>query len=221
MTAPATDITRGATLGLRQAASKFWRWTSPRLIAASLVVALAARLALGGWRFWDLVIVAAILAVQPFTEWVIHVFLLHFRPRTVSGRQVDPLAAREHRAHHRDPRELRLVFVPIPVLLRGAVVYGAAFLLLLPTLSLGMTAIVTGLAMLLTYEWTHYLIHTSYRPRGRYYRYVWRAHRLHHYRNEHYWFGVTVHLADHVLRTFPAKDEVERSPTARALHEAA
>ena len=71
--------------------------------------------------------------------------------------------------------------------------------------------------MLLTYEWTHHLIHSSYRPRHRYYRSIWRAHRLHHYRNEHYWFGVTVNLADHVLRTFPARDEVPLSPTARSL----
>jgi hypothetical protein len=37
---------------------------------------------------------------------------------------------------------------------------------------------------------------------------------MHHYRNENDWFGVTVHLADHVLRTFPAKEEVPVSPTA-------
>ncbi|HMC69660.1 MAG TPA: fatty acid hydroxylase family protein, partial [Mycobacteriales bacterium] len=68
-----------------------------------------------------------------------------------------------------------------------------------------------------TYEWTHFLIHSTYVPRSRYYRYIWRAHRLHHYKNEKYWFGVTVHLADHVLRTFPQRDAVETSPTARTL----
>ncbi len=172
MTTTGTASPRQETLGLGRAAREFWRWTSPRLIAASLVVALAARIALGGWRWWDLVVVGAILAFQPFTEWLIHVFLLHFRPRTIFGRRIDPLAAREHRAHHRDPKELRLVFVPIPVLIGGAVIYGAAFLLLLPTVRLGLTAVLSGLAMLLVYEWTHYLIHTSYRPRGRYYRYV-------------------------------------------------
>jgi sterol desaturase/sphingolipid hydroxylase (fatty acid hydroxylase superfamily) len=46
---------------------------------------------------------------------------------------------------------------------------------------------------------------------------VWRAHRNHHYRNEHYWFGVTVHLADHLLGTFPEKTAVDASPTARTL----
>ena len=49
------------------------------------------------------------------------------------------------------------------------------------------------------------------------YRYVWRAHRNHHFRNEHYWFGVTMHLADHVLGTFPERSAVEVSPTVRTL----
>jgi hypothetical protein len=40
---------------------------------------------------------------------------------------------------------------------------------------------------------------------------------LHHYRNEKYWFGVTIHLADHVLRTFPHKEEVPVSATAFTL----
>src|SRR5436305_565461 len=72
-------------------------------------------------------------------------------------------------------------------------------------------------AMLLAYEWAHFLIHSSYSPRSWYYRYIWRAHRLHHYRNERYWYGVTIHLADHILRTFPQRDAVETSPTARTL----
>jgi sterol desaturase/sphingolipid hydroxylase (fatty acid hydroxylase superfamily) len=71
--------------------------------------------------------------------------------------------------------------------------------------------------MLSVYEWTHFLIHSSYRPRRSVYRAIWRAHRLHHFRNERYWFGVTMHLGDRVLGTYPAKDAVPASLTARTL----
>ena len=101
---------------------------------------------------------------------------------------------------------LRLLIFSVPL-----------YWLITPTLREGVTAMVTGYAMLLTYEWTHFLIHSTYRPKPRYYRYISRAHRLHHYRNERYWFGVTIHLGDHVLRTFPKRDEVAASPTARTL----
>jgi sterol desaturase/sphingolipid hydroxylase (fatty acid hydroxylase superfamily) len=89
--------------------------------------------------------------------------------------------------------------------------------LVTPTLREGVTALVSAYGMLLVYEWTHFLIHSTYTPKTRYYRSIWRAHRLHHYRNEKYWFGVTINVADHVLRTFPQRDEVEPSPTARTL----
>jgi sterol desaturase/sphingolipid hydroxylase (fatty acid hydroxylase superfamily) len=143
--------------------------------------------------------------------------MLHWKPRQVMGRRIDPLIARKHRAHHRDPKDAELVFVPMPVLLPAVTVGAALYLLLLPTMRLGVTTMAAAYTMFLVYEWTHFLIHSTYRPKTRVYRYVWRAHRLHHYRNERYWFGVTMHLADHVLGTFPEKDAVPASDTARTL----
>lgn len=202
---------------LSAARRQFIAHRSPQVIAAAVVIALVIRLRLDGWTLGDVAVVAGILGFEPFTEWLIHVFLLHWKPRTVFGRQVDPLAARKHRAHHRDPKDLELVFVPMPIVL-GSLVFGPVlWAVMFRDATLTATATVTGFAMLFVYEWTHYLIHTPYRPRSRYYRYIWRAHRLHHYRNEHYWFGVTIHAADHVLRTFPAKDAVPLSETARDL----
>jgi hypothetical protein len=178
---------------------------------------VAGRLLVGEWSWWDQVAPAILIAVQPFTEWNIHVFLLHFKPRRVGKRTIDPLVARKHRAHHLDPKDLDLVFIPLPALVPLMAGMAALFLLLPMPLSRGLSLLVGGYAMLFAYEWTHYLIHSAYRPRHRIYRYVWRAHRNHHFRNEHYWFGVTMHLADHVLRTFPEKTAVDVSPTARTL----
>ena len=201
---------------LARAARVFFAQRSPQVITAVLVLSIAGRVVVGRWTWWDLLAPGILLAVQPFTEWNIHVFLLHFKPVTWRNRRLDPLVARKHRAHHADPKDLGLVFIPLPALfpLIGALALG--FLAPLP-LSRGLSALVGAYAMLFTYEWTHYLIHSPYRPRHALYRYVWRAHRNHHFRNEHYWFGVTVHLADHVLGTFPEKTAVEVSPTARTL----
>ncbi|MDT4999782.1 MAG: hypothetical protein QOK12_1887, partial [Mycobacterium sp.] len=71
------------------------------------------------------------------------------------------------------------------------------------------------------YEWTHFLIHTAHRPGSRVYRSVWQTHRLHHFKNEHYWFTVTSSgTADRVLRTYPDGATVATSPTAKNLHAA-
>ena len=79
------------------------------------------------------------------------------------------------------------------------------------------TALVLTTITALTYEWVHYLTHTSYRAKGRWYRRLWRLHRLHHFKNEKYWFGVTRHFGDVVLKTLPDPDAVETSDTARTL----
>ncbi len=71
----------------------------------------------------------------------------------------------------------------------------------------------------LGYEWTHYLIHSDYKPKTRFYRAIWRNHRQHHFKNEHYWFTVTSSgTADRVLGTYPDLASVETSPTAKNLH---
>jgi hypothetical protein len=46
---------------------------------------------------------------------------------------------------------------------------------------------------------------------------LWRYHRLHHFKNEHYWQGVTMHLGDRVLGTLPDHTKVPTSPTCRTL----
>jgi hypothetical protein len=204
-------------LTLPDAARIFAGTFSAKVLAPALLIALVARLPLGGWRWWDLGVAAIILAAQPFTEWVIHVTVLHWKPRTLGGLTIDPLGARRHRQHHADPKILGLVLVPRQIMAVSVALNLPVFLAITRDWRLTLTGMATSYAVYLTYEWIHFLIHSSYRPQGRYYRYVYRAHRLHHYRNEKYWFGVTVHLADHVLGTFPGKDEVPISATAFTL----
>jgi len=206
-----------AGLGLRGGLAIFARQVNPRVIAAMLLAALVLRVALAQWSLGDLLVVLAILALEPFTEWVTHVTVLHLRPVTVRGRCIELHIARRHRLHHMDPKRIKHVLIPQGVLLRLVVFAVPLYYLVTPTLRQALSGLVTSYAMLLTYEWTHFLIHSSYVPRSRYYRYIWLAHRLHHFKNEKYWFGVTVHVADHVLRTFPQRDAVETSPTARTL----
>jgi hypothetical protein len=204
----------------------FVRYDSPKLIAFALLAALAGRLALGVFSWRDLVLPGALIVLEPLTEWVIHVYLLHARPIRVGARSYDLLAAREHRAHHAAPTELDGVLVPtyalyvfIPAI--AAYLYGLSFALQ-PLIGgqrsdWWLTGLVVGYGVLLSYEWCHFLIHTAYRPRRRYYRAIWRNHRLHHYKNEHYWFGVTSNLGDSVLGTNPEQSSVAKSPTARTL----
>lgn len=217
-TAPAAPRTRNHPPStLADEARFFFRQPQPRVEVAAVTVALLARLLVGSYSAGDLVVVAALVGIQPFFEWVFHVYVLHYRPITLLGRTIDFELARKHREHHVDPSVVDLVFVPLGSLIRVIVLGAVLALVVMPSTATALTAMAAAAALLLGYEWTHYLIHSTYRPRTRLFRAIWRAHRLHHYKNEQYWFGVTSPTADHVLRTHPQPGDVPTSPTARDL----
>ncbi len=204
----------------------FARLPGPPVLALALAGALAARLLAGHASWRDAVLAAGLVAATPFVEWAIHVYLLHSRPLRLAGHSFDLPTTREHRAHHLAPGFLEGVLLPVYGLvvflaMIAAVMLGLAFALAAVTggrwLELTLTGIVAGWAILAAYEWTHFLIHTPYRPRGRYYRAIWRNHRLHHYKNERYWFGVTSTVGDRAIGTLPDQRGVPRSATARSL----
>jgi sterol desaturase/sphingolipid hydroxylase (fatty acid hydroxylase superfamily) len=189
------------------------------MISGFLVASLVARLVVGGGSWWELAIPAALVALFPVIEWVIHVGILHWRPRRVGGVEVDSLLARKHREHHADPRDLPLVFIPWQALTWLLPSYVVVALLAMPSRSGAWSLMVAVYALNFGYEWTHYLIHSDYRPHTRVYKAVWRNHRLHHYKNEHYWFTVTsAGTADRLFGTYPDPESVATSPTAKNLH---
>lgn len=202
------------TLG--QAEQEFVKHFSPRLLIAWALIALAVRVVIGDWSWINLVVLVAIVAAQPFVEWVIHVTVLHAKPVEVKGRSFDTIVAQDHRAHHKDPRDIPLIFIPkrwVIYLVVGATVISAV----IPGMGNKAMAWLVFSLCALTYEWVHFLIHTDYKPKTRLFRHTYSSHRLHHYRSEKYWFGVTNDLGDRVLGTAPAKEDVPVSKTARDI----
>jgi sterol desaturase/sphingolipid hydroxylase (fatty acid hydroxylase superfamily) len=204
----------------------FVRRPSPPLLGMAILAAVLLRIALGHYDWRDAAVIAGVIAFTPIAEWLIHVYLLHARPVRFRERRYDLIAAREHRAHHHAPAELDGVLIPTyAVLIFIAQIALTVWLLSFPIhaviggnrLAHAATGLLISYTILGAYEWCHFLIHTPYRPKRRYYRSIWRGHRLHHYKNEHYWFGVTSTLGDHLLGTAPEQSEVAKSGTARAL----
>ena len=196
---------------------EFSQHTNPRILAGLVAISMVGRLWVGGLSLWDAVIPLVLLALWPFQEWAIHVFILHMKPVKIGPWTFDPLVARTHRYHHEHPWEIPRVFVPIKVTLMLVPVVIAVWWLVTPTWSLFWTGMTCYTIMGLLYEWTHYLIHSRYRPKSAFYKKLWQHHRWHHCKNEHYWFGVTMTAGDQVLGTAPDQKDVESSPTCRNL----
>ncbi len=202
---------------LGEALRVFLRHASPRILAVVLAVALAVRLRIGSWSWWDLLPIAALVAYWPVQEWLIHVYVLHFKPFTLWGRTVDFRVPRSHRQHHRAPWQIELLFIPLHSYLYSIPLTCLLWFAAMPTAALAMTGVAAHLALTLHYEWVHFLVHTRVVPRTARYQRLWRNHRLHHFKNEHYWFGVTMLSGDRLLGTAPALPGVPTSPTCREL----
>jgi len=206
---------RGFTL--REGVVEFFHHLSPVLIALTVLAAWGVRIRLGDWSVGDFVIIAAVLAIWPFQEWILHVFVLHFKPFQIGGRRIDLRISWTHRRHHGNPLFIPHVFIPKHIVIPSIPLFSLAVFWLSPRPTLALTTIGFYFLMALLYEWTHFLIHTSYRPRSRLYRRMWQNHRLHHFKNENYWFGILMPFVDGWLRTAPDRKAVETSPTCRTL----
>jgi hypothetical protein len=213
--APVTAATSPRTF--REALPIFLQHGSPRVLLAAVTVALTARIIVGQWSWWDLVPVLGTMAYWPIQEWLIHVFILHYKPASLFGRTIDFPVPRSHRRHHRDPWNYRILFIPFHSFLYSLPGTVALWFWITPTTPLALTGITAFLLGTLHYEAVHFLVHTRVQPWGRFYQTLWRNHRLHHFKNEHYWFGVTRLEADHLLGTAADPDSVPISPTARTL----
>jgi hypothetical protein len=218
-----------------EAARAFAQSSSGRVIAAATFLAAVVRVGLGNWSLIDgLAVLAVVIALGP-VEWIIHRRLLHAE---AGSRLAEVLGTRDsHERHHRDPDDMEwlllrrpnaigsclAIIAPVVAAVEGLALIGPALIGVSPSSAssgraIGATVVFSGLVALLHYEWVHLLVHSRYRPRSRYYSRLAKNHRLHHFRNESYWLGVTIDTGDRLARTLPAdRSAVPLSETARTL----
>lgn len=203
----------------------FFSEGSPRRLLIGLSAAVVLRVLVGGYGRVDVAVVVVSFLLVGVVEWVIHRFFLHAPVDSWQMRKLKTGVG--HRQHHLDPEDVGFILLRP----RDATLYLVLFLVFdatwalplawafgAPLLSTYLTAVVMSYALLAHYEWTHLLVHTKYRPKLAYYKRLVAHHRLHHYRNEHYWLGVTSRTGDAALRTLPtSKSDVPLSDTARTL----
>lgn len=202
----ATDVTT-----LPGALRRFVSHPRPPVLLGAVASIAAVRVAKGHFRTSDLGVAAACVVAQPFVEWSVHRGVLHVRPNGPVTRACFRTFGSGHEQHHRDPANLDTMFLRAPDVVRGAAV--ALALASLGPPQAATAALCAGLGVV-AYDWTHFLIHSGYKPRSAFYRRLRRSHQLHHFRNERHWLGVTSPVGDIVLRTNPSRDDVPVSPTA-------
>lgn len=151
---------------------------------------------------WWLIIVGMILF--SVNEYLVHRFLLHEFPRIMPG------AYKGHVAHHEHPNDSTHLFGPIRF---DLIIYGIIYAgMLLITRDLHTTAaLALGFSFFhINYQWVHYISHRPIVPITPWNRWLKRMHLLHHFKDEHLWFGVTDPYVDMVSGTY---EKIKRKNT--------
>ena len=135
------------------------------------------------------------------TEYLLHRFVFHFKPRSRFGRKLHFLA---HGVHHKDPWDpQRLVFPPLPAALIAVPIFLSVYA------GVGWTSNPLGHAMSImvglfvgyqVYDMTHFYAHHA-KPRSRWGKYLKRYHLAHHHKQPHRLYGVSSPLWDVVFRS--------------------
>ena len=189
--------------GLGGLLARFAGEPTARILVPAIVGGLVLRSRLGRLRAPDVAAVAALVGAESATEWVLHRHLLHRRSVTFGGRTIALHPGEAHARHHQrpdDPTTVPIGPVGISVALAGV---AAVSVPPGPAHPVRVTTGVTALALLLTYEWTHFLIHSEHRPRRPRFDRVRRAHLAHHHDDAGTWYGITGHGFDRLVGTAP------------------
>lgn len=143
------------------------------------------------------------LFVWTYSEYTLHRFVFHYRPRTPFQEKAVYLF---HGIHHHQPQcKTRLVMPPVVSIPLAAVFYGLFWLITGPLLQVQAWhhPIMAGFTIgYLTYDLTHYATH-HFPMRSGVLKYLKRYHMMHHYKSPDARFGVSSPLWDIVFGTKP------------------
>ncbi|MBI4444856.1 MAG: sterol desaturase family protein [Acidobacteria bacterium] len=171
----------------------FWFFPALGILLMSLAMA---REEAAGWAFPAVLSFVGLL-LWSFSEYVLHRFLFHWRPRAPF---VKRLLAQLHFSHHADPRNSEKILIRPIYSIPVSGVLGMLLYFLLGSL-ISMSALMMGLWLgFIYYEFVHYHVHLSSRTslflnRQR------RNHFYHHFVNDTCCYGVTSPVWDLILGT--------------------
>lgn len=177
-------------------------WSHRKIIAVSCIIIINLILVvMTPGHFLTFPIIVAGMILFSINEYLVHRFLLHEFPKLL------PKAYEGHVAHHEHPNDIDHIFGPIFYdAIIFAIIYGGMYWItgrwhLAACLALGFSI------FQLYYQWIHFISHRPIVPFFPWARWLKRMHLLHHFKDEHLWYGVTHPYLDMATGTY---DKIKR-----------
>jgi len=138
-----------------------------------------------------------------FLEYMLHRYLFHMNTDTERRKKIQYSI---HGMHHEYPKDKDRLAMPLVASIPLAIVLFMVFYFVLGDFVFGfLPGIMVGYS---TYLLVHYAVH-AYPPPKNFLRELWINHSIHHYRGDHYAYGVSSPLWDYIFGTMPKKKKEE------------
>ncbi len=169
------------------------------LIAAGIMVYSVFTHAFASWVYVALFLCG--MVAFSFLEYIVHRFVFHFTPQTEKQKKAMYIV---HGLHHEFPRDKdRLVMPPVISIVLAAIFF-AIFWGALGSFSLAFfPGFISGYS---TYLLIHYAVH-AYHPPNNFLKFLWTHHALHHYKDDHTAYAVSMPIWDHLFGTMPPNNQ--------------
>lgn len=140
--------------------------------------------------------------VYTLAEYLIHRFIYHMGEYKNPQKWIFKI----HGMHHTTPRDKQRLVLPLPLSIPLAILFIFTFWLMMDSYAF---IFFPGFLMGYSYYLSlHYFIHTTKPPKN-FFRYLWKHHLLHHYKNEEVAFSLTFPLWDLIFGTMPKDKKLE------------
>lgn len=186
----------------------FLRNLNTRVEVLIAVIVTLIRLAYGNFGLADLAVVIAVSALWPLGEWI-GANIQHLQPLKIGKWTLYSDFQRVHMEHHQRPWDLSRTNAPISTIVFLSPVFALLWWAITPNWSLALSAMWAQAIGTVLYEWAHFLAHTGYVPKSRYFRMMRKHHLLHHFKNHNYWYGFLTPIIDRLMGTNPNPKDVE------------
>lgn len=149
--------------------------------------------------YMALVLIFLGAVVYAIAEYIVHRYILHEFPKLF------PVLYKEHVKHHQDPNNIKYLFSPVYYDILIYTIYLSVLWILFHDLSYIAPMAAGTLVFQLYYQWMHYAAHRPVAPRTRWGRWMKKKHLLHHFQDEHTWYGVSHPTLDFMMQTDKSK----------------
>lgn len=133
--------------------------------------------------------------IYAVAEYIVHRYLLHEFPKLM------PAMYEGHMKHHEHPSEFEHLFSPLRYDVAVYVIYTALLWVIFRDVSLVAAAVAGTSVYQLYYQWMHYAAHRPIKPLTPFGKWMKKKHLLHHFKDEHSWYGVSHPTMDYLMGT--------------------